>query len=125
MIVLQFPDGPLWLDLPHGVRVRCKPFSTAVLSAAKLHAAREIEAARAANEVDEDGLRGLGFAAFVRGLARYTVVEWEGVGGADGEPLPCTPGHVAALMDQAEDVAIAFERRAMDIIAAVRAEGNA
>jgi hypothetical protein len=124
MIVLDFPAGPLWIDLPHGVRLRCKPFSTAVLSAAKLHAARELDAARASGGLDEDGLRGLGFAAFVRGLARYTVVEWEGVGDTAGAPLPCTPDHVSALMDAVEDVAIAFERRAVDLMAAVRAEGN-
>lgn len=125
MIVLDFPAGPIWLDMPHGVRLRCKPFTTAALSAAKLHAARELEAARAAGALDEDGLRGLGFAAFVRGLARYTVVEWEGIGDAAGTPLVCTPDHVSALMDAVEDVAIAFERRAVELMAAVRTEGNA
>ena len=120
-----FPDGPIWIDLPHNVRLRCKPFSTAALSASKLHAAREIQAARAAGVLDDDGLRGLGFAAFVRGLARYTVIEWEGVGDGTGEPLACTPDHVSALMDAVEDVAIAFERRAVELMAAVRAEGNA
>ncbi|MER2249545.1 hypothetical protein ABS772_06400 [Methylorubrum podarium] len=34
----------------------------------------------------------------VRALARYAITEWEGIGSAEGEPVPVTPTNVDGLM---------------------------
>lgn len=34
----------------------------------------------------------------VRALARYAIIEWEGVGNAEGEPVSVTPASVDGLM---------------------------
>ena len=51
MLKLDLPVDPFWADLPHGVRVRIKPVTTAIVSAAQHRAARlGREAAEAAGE---------------------------------------------------------------------------
>ena len=46
MLTLSLPTGPYWLALPHGVRLRIRPVTTAVLSAAQARAQRDVEALR-------------------------------------------------------------------------------
>jgi hypothetical protein len=129
MLTLSIPTEPSWIDLPQKVRLRIRPVTTAVVAAAQSASLREAEALRDAGDPggldlsDPDVAKGLGFALMVKALARYAVLEWEGVGDASGEPLPCTPDNVALLMDL-DEMATAFWRAAFAPVAAVSAEGN-
>ena len=130
MLALAIPTEPAWIDLPQDVRLRIRPVTTAVVAAAQSASLREAEALRDAGDAggldvtDPDVAKGIGFALMVKALARYAVLEWEGVGDVNGEPLPCTPENVARLIDL-DEMATAFWRAAFAPVAAVSAEGNA
>jgi hypothetical protein len=125
MLSLDLPTEPYWLDLPRGVRVEIRPVTTAVMAAAQAAAQRRLAALREADvEMDPDLARGLAFALLVKALARHAVTAWEGVGDADGKPLPLSPEAVERLMDL-DEMASAFWERALLPIRTVAAEGNA
>ena len=125
MLKLDLPIEPFWADLPHGVRVRIKPVTTAIISAAQHRAARlGREAAEAAGgELDPDISRGLAFVLMCKALARFAIEEWQGVIGPDDAPLPLSPDAVERLMDH-ESMASAFWDAALRPIQVVSAEGN-
>lgn len=125
MLKLTLPTEPYWVEMPLGVRLRIKPVTTAIVSAAQHRAARlGREAAEAAGgELDPDMSRGLAFVLMAKALARFAVEEWEGVAGADDAPLPLTGDAVESLMD-IESMASAFWDAALKPIQAVSAEGN-
>ncbi len=124
MLTLDLPTEPYWIDLPRGVRVRIRPVTTAILAAAQNGATRRLAAVRAADaSLDPDMARGLAFAYLVKVLARCCIVEWEGIGDAEGNPIPVGEDAVELLMDL-DDVAAAFWQRAEMPVAQVRAEGN-
>lgn len=87
MIRLDPHREPRWFELLPGVRVRVAPLTTAVMMAARRDP--EVQEAKGAD---------LELAAG-KALARLTVLEWEGVGDAEGEALPVTPEAVGALLD--------------------------
>ena len=66
----------------HGVRVRVAPLTTALMVAARSDGAVE-----AMPETASDEERAL---VFAKAIARRAVSEWEGVGDADGNPVPVT-----------------------------------
>lgn len=129
MFTLSIPTEPTWIDLPQEVRLRIRPVTTAVVAAAQSASLREAEALRDAGDpsgvdlADPDVAKGVGFALMVKALARYAVLEWEGVGDTAGILLPCTPENIARLMDL-DEMATAFWRAAFAPVAAVSAEGN-
>lgn len=104
MIRLDLKREPHWLDLGHGVRVHVRPCTTALMMAARAEAHRSI--APSQNETQAAGER---TAVLVKALGRLGIQDWEGVGDADGEPLPLTPEGVDALLDL-WPMAEAFER---------------
>jgi hypothetical protein len=53
----------------------------------------------AVSEMPDDQAQGLRGLAFVKALARFAIIEWEGVLDVDGEPVPVTPAAIDALMD--------------------------
>jgi hypothetical protein len=125
MLSLDLPTEPYWVELPRGVRVEIRPVTTAVMAAAQAAAQRRLAALREADtEMDPDLARGLAFALLVKALARHAVTAWEGVGDADGKPLPLSPEAVERLMDL-DEMASAFWERALLPIRTVAAEGNA
>jgi hypothetical protein len=128
MLTLDIPTEPYWIELPRGVRLKLRPCTTAIVQAAQARAAREAQVAREAfledGVVDPDMARGLAFALLCKGLARHAVLEWEGVGDADGNPIPVTPPMLDQLMDLDEMAAGLFEG-AMRPLVRVSAEGNA
>jgi len=88
-LTLNLPTKPTWLDLPRGVRVEIRPVTTAVMAAAQAAASRRLGAVRAADaDLDPDMARGLAFAFLVKALARHAVTAWDGIGDAEGKPLP-------------------------------------
>jgi hypothetical protein len=91
MLRLDLTAEPRWLDLGHGVRLRVAPLTTALMVAARSDAAVE---AMPATSSDEEGAL-----VFAKAIARRAVTEWEGVGDADGNPVPVTPEGIDALLE--------------------------
>lgn len=91
MIRLNLKREPHWLDLVPGVRVKVRPCTSALIFAAR----------RAAESHDGEGPEASGkrMAAFLYQIAALAIVEWEGVGDAEGNPAPVTPEGITALMD--------------------------
>ncbi len=83
---------PYWLDLLPGVRIKVKPITVAAIIAARQ------TAAEAMKTPTDDGIF-LGSAAFTRSVARWGILEWEGVGDADGAPVEPTPENIDALLE--------------------------
>ncbi|MEZ0252615.1 MAG: hypothetical protein ACAH20_16910 [Methylobacteriaceae bacterium] len=84
---------PFWLDLLPGVRVKVRP-----ISVASMLVAREA-VGRIYLDEDKTDLSARASITLVRELARRGIVEWEGVGTAEGEPAPVTTETVDALLD--------------------------
>ena len=91
MLRLDLNSSPHWLDLGHGVRIRVAPLTTALMVAARSDAAVE-----ALPDTATDEERAL---AFAKAIARRAVSEWEGVGDADGNPVPVTLAGIDALLE--------------------------
>jgi len=91
MIRLNLSREPSWLDLGHGVRVRVAPLTTALMAAARSDAMVAALPEGASNEIIA--------VTMAKALARLVVLEWEGVGDAEGDPAPVTPDGIDALLD--------------------------
>ena len=92
MLRLDPQKEPAWLDLGHGVRLLVAPLTTSVMLAARSDPA--IAAAAEAGAGD-DALAQI----VAQALARIVVSDWDGVGDADGDPLPVSPEGIDALLD--------------------------
>src|SRR6056297_845948 len=101
MLRLTLSNEPSWLDLGHGVRLLVEPLSTAVMMAARSDpAVRAIAGDDADLDRAADPSRDDQIAVIVaKAVARMVVEDWEGVGDADGKPLPVTPDGIDALLD--------------------------
>ena len=91
MLRLRPTSEPRWLDLGHGVRLRVAPLTTALMVAA-----RSDPAVEALPDTASDEERAL---VFAKAIARRAVTDWEGVGDADGNPVPVTPEGIDALLE--------------------------
>ena len=91
MLKLDLSNEPAWLDLGHGVRVQLRPLTTALMVAARGDPAVQALGEEAGDE--ESAL------AFAKALARLAILDWEGVGNADGNPIPVSPEAIEALLD--------------------------
>ena len=91
MLRLDLTSEPHWLDLGHGVRLRTAPLTTALMVAARSDPTVEALPGTASDE--ERAL------VFAKAIARRAVNGWEGVGDAEGSPVPVTPDGVDALLE--------------------------
>ena len=91
MLRLDLTSEPRWLDLGHGVRLRTAPLTTALMVAARSDPTVEALPGTASDE--ERAL------VFAKAIARRAVNGWEGVGDAEGSPVPVTPEGVDALLE--------------------------
>ncbi len=91
MIRLDLSNEPAWLDLGHGVRLHLQPLTTAMMVASRNDPA---VAALDDNATDEASAL-----VFAKALARNAVLDWEGVGDADGNTIPVSPEGIDALLD--------------------------
>ena len=91
MLKLDLSNEPAWLDLGHGVRVKLRPLTTVLMVAARNDPAVQDLAEDATDE--ESAL------AFAKALARVAILDWEGVGDAEGNPVPDSPDAIDALLD--------------------------
>lgn len=107
---------PAWLSLGGGVRVEVLPFTSALMLQIRADYRREIAALPKDGEPlhpEDLGLR------FNQAVARHAIINWDGVGDEAGEPLPCTPEGVVALMSlfqmvKAFEVAYVTPRMTLD-----------
>ena len=116
MLRLNLAREPHWLDLGLGVRVRVEPLTTALMVAA-----RSDPAVRGLPEGTSDDEIAV---VFGKALAERAILDWDGVGDAEGNPTPVTPEGIAALLD----IWPIFERFQMGYVAKgleLEAEKNA
>jgi hypothetical protein len=90
MIRINLSPEPQWLDLGHGVRLQLLPLTTALMVATRSDTAVQDLADDASNDTRA--------AVFATALARRAVVDWEGVGDADGTVIAVTPEGIDALL---------------------------
>ena len=91
MLRLNLAREPYWLDLGLGVRVRVEPLTTALMVAA-----RSDPVVRGLPEGSSDDEIAV---IFGKVLADRAILDWEGVGDAEGAPVPVSPEGIAALLD--------------------------
>ena len=91
MLRLTLARAPYWLDRGLGVRVRVEPLTTALMVAA-----RSDPTVRSLPEgTSDDDIAVI----FGRVLAERAILDWEGVGDAEGNPASVSPESIAALLD--------------------------
>ena len=90
MIRIELSPEPHWLDLGLGVRLQLLPLTTALMVFTRSDPAVQDLDAEASNDSRA--------AIFATALARRAIVDWEGVGDADGNALPITPEGIDALL---------------------------
>ena len=91
MLTLDLTNQPRWHDLAPGVRVQLRPLTTALMVATRSDPAVESLEEGVSNE--ERAL------VFAKALARRAVLDWEGIGDADGHPIDPGPDAIDALLD--------------------------
>jgi hypothetical protein len=100
MLRLNLSNEPRCLDLGHGVRLLVEPLTTAVMLAARSDPAIMAATQVAEGDTDEDRSSNDDLARIVaKAVARIVVKDWEGVGDAEGNPLPLTPEGIDALLE--------------------------
>lgn len=140
MFSLDIPNEPYWLDLPLGVRVKVRPLSGLVIAAARRLVQRDaiailterrerMDAGVPADDLldlDDECLRdAFERVEMARGLGRYGIMAWEGVGNADGtDAVPLTPDNAEAMATH-PDMMDAFLTAYFKPVEALAAEGNA
>jgi hypothetical protein len=91
MLRLNLAHEPYWLPLCLGVRVRVEPLTTALMVAARSDpSVRTLPEGTGDDEIA---------VIFGKALADRAILDWEGVGDADGKPVPVSPEGIAALLD--------------------------
>ena len=91
MIRLNLTATPQWLDLAPGLRLLVGPLTTALMVSARADMA--IESLSDTATTEELAL------AMAKAVARRAILEWEGVGNADGDPVPVSPEGIDALLE--------------------------
>ena len=91
MLTLDLTNAPFWCDLVPGVRVKLRPLTTALMVAARSDPAIADLPKEASTE--EAAL------AMAKALARSAILDWEGIGDAEGESLPVSPDAIDALLE--------------------------
>ncbi len=91
MLRLDLSSLPHWFDLAHGVRLQLRPLTTALMVAA-----RHDPAVVGLPDTSLDEERAV---AFARALARLAVLDWQGVGDAEGAPIDPSQTSIDALLD--------------------------
>lgn len=92
MLRLDLNRKASWVELGHNVRLKCEPLTTPIMAAAR----RDLQAAGITDEDMSQEDIGIEMA---KAVARRVVIEWEGVGDANGEPMAVTPEGIDALLD--------------------------
>lgn len=91
MLTLDLINEPRWHDLAPGVRVLLRPLTTALMVATRSDP--EVEAVPDGTSDEERAL------IFAKALARRAVLDWEGVGDAEGNVIDTSTAAIDALLD--------------------------
>ena len=91
MIRLNLTATPQWLTLAPGLRLLLGPLTTALMVSARADMA--IESLPETATTEELAL------TMAKAVARRAILEWEGVGNADGDPVPVSPEGIDALLE--------------------------
>jgi hypothetical protein len=91
MIRLNLSSTPQWLTLAPDLRILVAPLTTALMVAAR--------GDPALGELPETATPEDVAVAMAKAVARRAVLDWEGVGDADGNGIPATPEGIDALLD--------------------------
>lgn len=91
MLRLDLSAAPVWFDAGHGVRLRLLPLTTGLMAAA-----RSDPSVRAMGESEDENQKAI---AMAKAVARRAVIDWEGIGNAEGEPIDPSPEGIDALLD--------------------------
>lgn len=116
MLRLNLDTAAAWVDLGHGVRIKCLPASTTVMAAAR----RDPQVGALGADASEEEL-GI---VMAKAVARRVIVEWEGVGDESGEPIVVSPDGVDALLDM-WPLFDAFQTRYLAKVMLLETEKNA
>lgn len=132
MLRLNLKKEPYWLDLPAAVRVKVRPLTTAIMSAAQSQVIKQIVAMREERKVDislpdvddEQTRLGLSESLLIKAMARGAILEWEGVMQPDSDTTaPICEQTVNDLMD-IWFVAQEFWKQYTSSLSLLEAEGN-
>ena len=91
MLTLDLSNAPQWCDLIPGVRVNLRPLTTALMVSARSDPAIA--------ELPEGAATEEAALAMAKALARRAILEWEGIGDADRNPIEPSPEAIDALLD--------------------------
>jgi hypothetical protein len=91
MIRLDLSTKPRWLDLGQDLRLHVLPVTTATMVAARNDPA--------VDALPKDASQEQMAVVMAKAVARRVVTDWEGVGDANGKPVPITPDGIDALLD--------------------------
>jgi len=91
MLTLDLTNAPNWCELVPGVRVKLRPLTTALMVAARSDPAIA--------DLPKDARTEEAALAMAKALARMAILDWEGVGDAEGAPLVVSPEAIDALLD--------------------------
>jgi len=96
MLTLDLTHAPRWVELIPGLRVQFRPLTTALMVAARADPALDL-AAMAGDDMPT-ATEALAL-TMAKALARQAILDWEGVGDAEGQPVPVSPAAIDALLD--------------------------
>ena len=123
MLRLNLPTESYWVECPYGVRLLCRPLTTAMNAAAATRAARRLREMDGL-PIDADMMAGHRTLEVTVALAEILVEAWDGVGNAEGtEAAPLTPDGLRAVLSVPE-IARAFDAGVSAPLARMVAEGN-
>lgn len=89
----------IWLDIEPGARIGLRPVTPSMMLLARDEAAQVyVEASSADEPPDDKVIRFRASEALVRKLAHLGLAEWEGIGDAEGNPVPVTAAGVDMLL---------------------------
>lgn len=124
MLRLDLPTESHWVECPYGVRLLCRPLTSALNHAAIARAARRLKDAGGEDE-DPDIAVGRLRVESVVALGEVLIEAWEGVGNAEGtEAAPLTPDGIRILLAVPE-IERAFNAGISAPLVSMAAEGNA
>ena len=95
MLTLDLTNEPRWIDLIPGLRLQLRPLTTALMVAARADPSLEDALPETEDAVPTEALA----LTMAKALARQAILDWEGVGDAEGQPLPVSPAAIDALLD--------------------------
>jgi hypothetical protein len=91
MLTLDLTNAPYWCELVPGVRLKLRPLTTALMVAARSDIA--------ISDLPKDAKTEEAALAMAKALARSAILDWEGIGDAEGNVITVTPDAIDALLD--------------------------